>query len=38
VNHVLKMKGLEHEFPLFTQVYKIAYEGAPLESIASTPY
>ena len=38
VNHVLKMKGLEHEFPLFTQVYKIAYEGAPIDSIASTPY
>ena len=38
VNHVLKMKGLEHEFPLFTQVYKIAYEGAPIDSIASTAY
>ena len=29
VNHILKMKGLEHEFPFFTTVYKISYEGAP---------
>merc|ERR1711912_182094 len=31
VNHVLKMKGKESEFPFFTQVYKISYEGAPVE-------
>lgn len=38
VNHVLKMKGLEDQFPLFTTVYKIAYEGLPVEKIASTNY
>lgn len=38
VNHVLKMKGLEHEFPLFTVVYKIAYEGEDLHSITTTGY
>lgn len=38
VNHVLKMRGIENDFPLFTNVYKIAYEGQPLESIASTNY
>ena len=38
VNHVLKMKGLEHEFPLFTAVYKIAYEGQDLHSITTTDY
>merc|ERR1711865_250351 len=38
VNHVLKMKGLEHEFPFFTAVYKISYEDTPLEAIATTPY
>ena len=38
VNHVLKMKGLEKEFPLFTTVYQISYEGLPLEAIASTNY
>lgn len=38
VNHVLKMKGMEDKFPFFTQVYKISYEGAPVESITTTPY
>ena len=38
VNHVLKMKGLEHEFPFFTTVYKISYEGAPFSSLTDTPY
>ena len=36
VNHILKMKGMEHEFPFFTTVYKISYEDAPLESITTT--
>jgi len=38
VNHVLKMKGLEHEFPLFTTVYKISYDGLPLDAITNTDY
>lgn len=38
VNHVLKMKGMEHEFPLFTTVYKISYEGQPLDTITTTNY
>jgi len=38
VNHVLKMKGLEHEFPFFTTVYKISYEDTPLSAITETPY
>lgn len=38
VNHVLKMKGLEDQFPLFTTVYKISYEGMPAEKIAYTDY
>merc|ERR1712194_929111 len=38
VNHVLKMKGLEHEFPFFTAVYQISYEDTPLEAICTTPY
>jgi len=38
VNHVLKMKNMEDKFPFFTQVYKISYEGAPVESITTTPY
>merc|ERR1719326_1384896 len=38
VNHVLKMKGIEAEFPLFTTVYKISYEDTPLEAITTTPY
>jgi len=32
------MKGLEHEFPFFTAVYKISYEDSPLEAIVTTPY
>ena len=36
VNHVLKMKGLEKEFPFFTTVYKISYEDTPLEDITKT--
>jgi len=38
VNHILKMKGLEDEFPFFTTVYKISYEDTPLEAITTTPY
>merc|ERR1712146_171997 len=38
VNHILKMKGLEHEFPFFTTVYKISYEGAPFSALTDTPY
>ena len=38
VNHILKMKGLEHEFPFFTTVYKISCEDTPLSAIAETPY
>ena len=38
VNHILKMKGLEHEFPFFTAVYKISYEDTPLSAITDTPY
>merc|ERR1719231_392363 len=38
VNHILKMKGLEHEFPFFTTVYKISYEDTPLSAITDTPY
>lgn len=35
VNQVLKMKGLEHEFPLFTAVFKISYEGQAPDTITS---
>jgi len=38
VNHILKMKGMEDEFPFFTTVYKISYEDTPLEAITTTPY
>ena len=38
VNHILKMKGLESEFPFFTTVYKISYEDTPLDAITTTPY
>eukprot|EP00967_Tisochrysis_lutea_P024127 scaffold27680_cov33-Tisochrysis_lutea.AAC.4 len=38
VNHILKMKGLEHEFPFFTTVYKISYENAPFSALTETPY
>jgi len=38
VNHILKMKGMENEFPFFTTVYKISYEDTPLEAITTTPY
>jgi glycerol-3-phosphate dehydrogenase (NAD+) len=38
VNHILKMKGLENEFPFFTTVYKISYEDTPLSAITDTPY
>jgi len=38
VNHILKIKGLEHEFPFFTTVYKISYEDTPLSAITETPY
>merc|ERR1711988_1942924 len=38
VNHVLKAKGLESEFPFFMTVYKISYEGMPLSAIPETPY
>jgi len=35
VNHVLKMKGMEDKFPLFTMVYKISYEGVPVDQITA---
>ena len=38
VNHILKMKGMEAEFPFFTTVYKISYEDTPLTAITDTPY
>lgn len=38
VNHVLKMKKMEAKFPFFTQVYKIAFEGAAVDTITTTPY
>merc|ERR1719183_1181871 len=38
VNHILKMKNLEHEFPFFTTVYKISYEDAPFSALTETPY
>jgi len=38
VNHILKMKGMEKDFPFFTTVYKISYEDTPLEAITTTPY
>jgi len=38
VNHILKAKGLEHEFPFFTTVYKISYEDTPLSALTDTPY
>ncbi|EOD19154.1 hypothetical protein EMIHUDRAFT_458800 [Emiliania huxleyi CCMP1516] len=37
VNHILKMKNLEHEFPFFTTVYKISYEDAPFSALTETP-
>lgn len=39
VNHILKMKGLEHEFPFFTTVYKCAAARAhsPTSLAARTP-
>merc|ERR1719238_1820527 len=33
VHHVLKMKALTHEFPLFTAVYRISYEGQAPKTI-----
>merc|ERR1712087_311044 len=36
VNHILKMKNLEHEFPFFTTVYKISYEDAPFSALTET--
>ena len=30
---VLKTKGLEKEFPLFTKIHEIAFEGKPASSI-----
>jgi len=38
VNHVLRMKGIEHEFPLFTTVYQICYEEMPADNIAKTDF
>jgi len=38
VNHILKMKGMEADFPFFTTVYKISYEDTPLSAITETPY
>ena len=33
VSVVLKAKGLEKDFPLFTKIHEIAFEGKPPESI-----
>ena len=33
VSVVLKAKGLEKDFPLFTNIHEIAFEGKPPESI-----
>jgi glycerol-3-phosphate dehydrogenase (NAD+) len=33
VNHFLKARNMEHEFPLFRTVYRIAYEGVSPELI-----
>lgn len=33
VNSILKAKGMENEFPFFTTVYRISYEGTPLNAI-----
>merc|ERR1712203_78143 len=33
VMKALKAKGVEKDFPLFTQIHKIAFEGAPPVSI-----
>jgi len=33
VMKALKAKAVEKDFPLFSQIFKIAFEGAPPESI-----
>ncbi|CAG8560153.1 10541_t:CDS:2 [Ambispora leptoticha] len=33
INHVLRRKGLENEYKLFTTVYRIAYQGLPPERL-----
>merc|ERR1719238_1431769 len=38
VNHILKMKNMEHEFPFFTTVYKISKEAPSFDTLTSTPY
>eukprot|EP00457_Paulinella_chromatophora_P008809 gb/GEZN01008856.1/.p1 GENE.gb/GEZN01008856.1/~~gb/GEZN01008856.1/.p1 ORF type:complete len:364 (-),score=66.79 gb/GEZN01008856.1/:84-1175(-) len=38
VNHILKAKGMEKDFPFFTTVYKISYEDTPLSALTTTPY
>ncbi|KAF7708780.1 glycerol-3-phosphate dehydrogenase 1-like protein [Silurus meridionalis] len=35
VNNILKQKGLVEKFPLFTAVYKICFEGKPVQEMIS---
>ncbi|XP_032092612.1 glycerol-3-phosphate dehydrogenase 1-like protein [Thamnophis elegans] len=35
VYHILQQKGLVEKFPLFTAVYKICYEGKPVQEMIS---
>jgi len=35
VYHVLKMKGKLDDFPLFVTIYKISFEGMPVDQLAS---
>jgi glycerol-3-phosphate dehydrogenase (NAD+) len=35
VHHVLKMKGKLDDFPLFVTIYKISFEGMPVDQLAS---
>ena len=38
VHAALVARGIAQQFPFFTQVYKIAWEDASLESITTTRY
>ena len=35
VYHVLQMKGMTDKFPLFEAVYKISFEGVPVDQITA---
>lgn len=35
VHEILVLRGLVEKFPLFTQVYKICYEGQPPHTIVN---